>query len=296
MSVSLNAQAKQLELQFGQRYEYYYWSISHLSGTPNIISELTWSEVIINYAQGLVLLPMNGCYNARLNFLIGNTTAGETRDSDYGANNREQEFSRSYLNVSGKVYEFGGEVQCQQQLMDSAQVSLYGSVVFGLFAAQQQRRMTEGMQAVSSIDPGFGLAPFSIPDVGTKFVGLDSYHHSTFAGTYTGLRSEVWLSSVISLQASGLLFLYKFDGDAHWNLRNLHFTQQATGFGWQLGVDAVWHVNSDIKLKLSMQQREFHDRPGDEYFFTGDDDPGYTIFNGSHWVSSQIGLGLNWRF
>ena len=75
------------------------WTIASPTGTPNILSELTWDnlEIVVVEIGTSIHTPSNWVMDAR--FAYGTILDGDNQDSDYFGNNRTQEFSRSNNNA-----------------------------------------------------------------------------------------------------------------------------------------------------------------------------------------------------
>jgi len=162
-------------LQTGYRRDQLNWNIaSEISGstTPNILSELSWTNIEIYQfkTKGEVLLNDLFVFDGVLSY--GEIYDGDNQDSDYSGNDRTLEFSRSNNKAdSGNTFDITGAIGVKVPmkkidiLTKIDQVDL--TVLGGYSYHEQNLEMTDGSQ--------------TIPLTGT-FSGLESRYETAWNG------------------------------------------------------------------------------------------------------------------
>ncbi len=89
-----------LELNVGSRVDQFDWTIAGFNNSPNILSELTWEDLEITeiITRGRIILFSNrvsygGTIRGSINY--GEIQSGTNQDSDFGLDDRTNEWSRS---------------------------------------------------------------------------------------------------------------------------------------------------------------------------------------------------------
>ncbi len=258
----------------GLRDNEFDWNIaSDLDGvtTPNILSELTWSDIRVFEIKGkLVHIVPADIGILRGNLLLeaeavgGRTVDGDNQDSDYFGDDRTLEFSRSNNNAN-RGYSYGGKIAAGYQFNiaegRSSRSSLTAGPVFGYGFHRQEYVITEGNQ--------------TIPDTG-RFTGLDSEYTADWYGPFVGLQLNFSLARHM-LNLRGEHHILDYDAEAEWNLRPdfaqdpsfTHEADDATGLEIQAGYAFALDSFTDFTLDYTYQQREAEDGIDKTFFSDG---------------------------
>lgn len=145
-----------LGLEVSHRVDQLDWNVAGSNGTPNVLSELTWSDLSILQIRGnaklLVAVPSSRFSPYfRGNLAYGSIYAGDNQDSDYSGNNRTLEFSRSNNSADqGSVLDasFGLGFQFLKKMARSGQIFRI-SPLAGYSYHQQNLKMMDGFQTIS---------------------------------------------------------------------------------------------------------------------------------------------------
>lgn len=79
----------------GFREDELFWNKAGRGGQPNILSELSWDNLIILTANVGTILYFGNHWLGNVDLLFGQIKSGDNQDSDYLGDNRTREFSRS---------------------------------------------------------------------------------------------------------------------------------------------------------------------------------------------------------
>jgi len=283
----------------GYRQDSLDWSIAgDTSGNnPNILSELTWTDLEIFQIEGGLERRF------RRNFILGGTLAyglifdGKVQDSDYLGDNRTMEFSRSNNSADdGDTWdlsvEFGYEF-------------LFGSGTFGLTPLVgysyhlQKLKMTNGVQTVSEYGFPVPIGPFP---------GLNSSYDARWHGPWTGLDFDIRVfrkKSAMPRHGFKFGFEYHFYADyyaeADWNLRSdfehpKSFEHEADGSGVILTGAYNFYFDSRWSLDLNGKYQKWQTDPGTDRVFFADGTQVETRLNEVNWESYSVLLGVTCRF
>ncbi len=290
-------------LSVGYRVDELDWNIAgNLSGTtPNILSELEWTDVQMIELRGEAdyLVNRSGLTGLYLegNFNIANAISGDNQDSDYNGDNRTLEFSRSNNDASDSSasgYSLG--VGYQFDIVKHPQRRFFITPLVGYESNIITMKMTDAVQTVETALVTPPLGPFA---------GLDSTYEAEWSGAYLGLK----MGSVFGRHKFNIRGDYHLLGDyyaeAQWNLR----TEPVTGFqqplsyihegdsqGFALKADYAYNVYKNMDLFLSGWIKSFQMEDGLDTTYIIDGSIGQTKVNEANWTSSSLHAGLKWRF
>ena len=269
------------------------WNIAgDLSGTnPNVLSELRWHDLEIAQVNatlraeaGPVVLEATGVY--------GVIVSGKNRDSDYLADNRQLEFSRSDSDGGGTVSEAGLGLGYRYRLYD-ATLRHYGDIIpmVGYSLHCQDLNIHNGVQTVPATGP---------------IVGLDSQYDTRWQGPWLGARLQLKGSPRTVLSFDFAYHFTDYLADGNWNLRNdlahpLSFRHQATGSGLVAAATVSYRWNRRWSLAAHLEAEAWTAGPGIDTFFTvnsttGIVQPAATRLNEVHWTSGAAGVSVAYRF
>jgi hypothetical protein len=263
----------QMELSTGYRVDDLDWNIAgNIVGTnPNILSELTWSDLQILQASVSGNVLINKAFYLRGSFGFGWAFDGDNQDSDYNGDNRTLEFSRSN-NKADDSYVFDASAGLGYQFtLVSGRLRLIPLV--GYAYNQQNLTLTDGFQTISLPPQTQPLGP--IPN-------LDSTYDTRWYGPWLGVDLFYNASEKISLFAGFEYHWADYKAEAFWNLRaNPNFEHEADGEGFVIsfGGDYVfaepWSMDEGVDRQAGVPDKQL---------------------NEVNWESFAIMLTLKYRF
>ncbi len=278
-AVSLGAEA-------GYRVDSLDWNVADTDGDPNVLSELTWSSLEIVQVK----LNMDVTYRRIKLFgsaAYGKIDEGENQDSDYAANDRQAEFSRSNNRAGGEVadasvgigYLFSGDTESGYQG--------YFMPMAGYSINRQDLRMTNGFQ--------------TIPATGS-FAGLNSSYDAQWSGPWVGFSiGETDTGRALTLQLDVVFLKGDYEAEADWNLRPdfahpKSFEHLADASGLTISLHSSYAFSNSWDFVMSLDYRDFRADAGVDRIYLAD---GTTItsprFNEANWESMSFNVGLQWR-
>lgn len=293
-----------MELNLGYRVDQFDWNIAgQVDGTnPNIISELTWDDLKIAEikSKARVVLynkyyPFGGVAKASVNY--GMVFDGDNQDSDYGTDNRTNEFSRSNnKGDDGDVWDLSAGAGL---VFKSKDRKFIFSPLFGVSYHAQNLTLRDGYQTISEPNP---FDPSKPPPPVGPIEGLNSTYDAEWRSGWVGVDLEYQPSPTFELYGSIELHSAEYEADANWNLRDdfrhpISFEQdsrdEATGivanFGAKVGLN-----NFMLNLDLCYQEWQVEDGIDRTYFSNGT--IGVTRVNEVNWESLSASVGLTTRF
>ncbi len=246
---TLGAEPPSLRVAAVGRVDELRWSIAGSGGYPNILSELTWSNLTVGGLEIDASLPIGGALEARARAIAGWIVSGDNQDSDYDGNNRQLEWSRSNNDAAGGLAWVASAALGYRLRPAGWRLSFLP--MLGLEVAQERLRMTHGYQTISQTSILFGGTP---PSVG-PFPGLDSRYIATWWGPWIG--GEV----LYEFAAGGWARLslgYQWNSYyawADWNLRTdfehpKSFAQRAYGQEFRGAVEVAVPLSAAVLLSL----------------------------------------------
>ena len=270
-----------LNLEVGQRTDNIDWNINQVNDNPNILSELTWSDVESYYGK-IELYGVEGAYRLKINYSRSfEAYAGENQDSDYNLDDRQGEYSRSNNKTNGSYFE-----DYSISIGENYNLDKSSNVVFwlGYEVNNQFLRINEGTQTIGSAD----------------LTGLDSSYDSTWKGFNAGLEYELSYSS-FEINTNIFYHWLNYKAKANWNLRTdfehpvsfEHEIGDATGISY--GIDVKYKWNKDITLFSTFDYLKYEGQNGSNTQYTTSGIKGDAI-NEANWESSKISFGINIRF
>lgn len=277
---------------FNFRMDELNWNIAgNLGGTsPNILSELTWEELgIYELSVGFSSLVKQSVYfRGYMNY--GRIISGENQDSDYGADDRQDEFSRSNNSAdNGNTIDISlGAGLMLPIIKDIITIT----PLVGISYHRQNLTITDGYQ--------------TIPSQGS-FPGLDSTYEAKWMGPWVGLEMAIDIETgwrVLPRFFPFVGFEYHwalFDATADWNLREKFdhpksFEQEAEGTGMSLMVGLGAAFSERWSLAFSYTQQKWLAEEGTDTVFFSDGTYGETQLNEVNWESRALGMAIQYRF
>lgn len=282
-------------LKTGYRQDELDWNTGMFTGTPNILSELTWDNIEIATLNAGTTLFFKDRWLTNLDFTYGRIFDGDNQDSDYLGDNRTFEFSRSNNGSDeGDVYDISAHVGYRIPLTqyDGPYVELRPLV--GLSYHAQNLKMVDGYQTVSN---------FGFPVAVGPFEGLDSSYDATWFGPWLGLESLLEANNKLAFTV-GLEYHYAFfDAEADWNLRSdrahpVSFRHEAEGYGWVGRVSGDYQLNDRTSLNLTLNYQSWKaDRDTKRIVYAADGTSSEPVaLNEVNWDSFSASIGIKYDF
>ena len=277
----------------GFRQDDFNWSVAAGDGQPNILSELTWTDVD-SLQIGLENQSRIGRHIYwRFNFNYATIQDGSVRDSDYAGDHRTGEYSRSISQSSG------------DQLWDIAlgvghpftflQGRLTVVPLIGGALNKQSFRITDGQQVVTSS----GERP-----LGPLPGELSSTYRTTWQGGWLGcdLRYDAQSKAgrPVFYWAVSLEYHWsQYSAKADWNLRAdlehpVSFYQEADADGMLLNGRMGLAVTPRLDIFLDLKHLNWSTDKGKDHF-NHTTHPHTRTFNGAEWESRSLMLGVTYR-
>lgn len=285
-------------LTSGLRKDDFQWSIAgNGAGTgPNVLSQLTWSDVDSYYTalSNRTIFNRNLYFRGVLDYAF--IQNGRIQDSDYRVDNRQDEYSRSISNSGGdQIWDISIGAGYPFYFM---QDRLMLAPLLGYAYHAQNLRIQDGVQVITWA---------SGPDLG-PLDGLNSTYRSVWHGPWFGFD----LSYRPSTKAFGgrypmafgfsLEYHYAdYEAEANWNLRSdfqhpVSFEHFADGQGislsaeWHLGLSAQW----DFVFQTTFQRWKTGN--GLDQVYNSNGTIGQTRLNEVEWRNHSMVVGANYRF
>lgn len=284
--------AMEFYINTGYRKDEFDWNKAASTGTPNILSELSWNDLEIATVElgASLLFPSNFVLDG--SFAYGQIFDGDNQDSDYFGDNRTQEFSRSNNNADdGNTLDFSVGLGYRFNMIPSAsrfkKPTLSFTPMAGFSYHEQNLKMTNGKQTI----------PYNY-----NFGGLDNSYDATWYGPWTGFDSELSIADRVSFTTSFKYHYAFYEGTANWNLRNdfAHpesFSHEAEGTGFDLSWGSLIRLNNDLHLTLSVDYKNWKaDKKGFDTIYLSDGEIHEDKLNEVNWESLGANLGLQFSF
>ncbi len=280
----------ELYVDSGYRVEEFSWNKAHPSGTPNILSELSWDDIeIVDVEIGTaVKTPGNWIFSGKVAY--GEIMEGDNQDSDYYGDNRTQEFSRSNnRSDSGNTLDGSFSMGYQVDLIPSVYRKPYLSLTpkLGFSYHSLNLKIKDGFQ--------------TIPATGS-FSGLDSDYDAVWYGPWAGFNSQVSFADWVSFSAALEYHYTYYEGTGNWNLRESFahpksFVQKSEGTGLVTSLGSQIKLIDDLSLNLSVDYRKWRvDKNGKDKIFFADGSTAEMKFNEVERESVGARIGINYAF
>ncbi len=287
-----------LQVVGGYRCDDIDWNIaSDLTGTatPNILSELTWSDLKMSQ------IKIKGEFSLYDTFIIDGIVAysdifaGENQDSDYSGNNRTGESFRSNnssddgeaidLSVAGGYrFYLGSHGEYDEYLSAN---ELWCTLLAGYSHHEQHLIITDGVETIPALGP------------------LPAELHSNYNAEWKG----PWLGFEVSGKKENLSGFFRFeyhwpeyDGDANWNLRDdlqhpKSFEHSADGGeGLVFSIGCNYKITDTLRINFDADFQQWKTDPGVDRTFFSDGTTIETRLNEVNWHSHAIRVGASYLF
>jgi hypothetical protein len=294
-----NRRSKVLEIEagYGYRRDSLDWNIAgNLQGNnPNVLSELTWKDLLIHEFQLGIQLNLRESFLLKGSINYGVIVDGENQDSDFAADNREMEFSRSNNDSDqGSTLDglFGAGYRFRLISESFSVIPLVGYSYH-----RQHLTMTDGYQTITWAG-GPPLGPFE---------GLDSTYDAEWRGPWIGfdltLETKIFSKTLplISFYAGWEHHWAAYYAEADWNLRTdfMHpksFEHEADGTGTVVNLGVCLRLNDRWSVTLGYETEEWSTEEGIDRVFLANNTIVTTRLNEVNWHSDVIQFGCSVRF
>jgi len=271
-----------LQISPGIRQDNLDWNIAAIDGSPNILSEVTWTDLTIIQLKGSGKLLVSDKFYVRGSLGYGEIIDGENQDSDYSGDNRTGEFSRSDNKTDdGSVFDASAGLGYQFRIKRFTIAPMIGYSYH-----EQYLVITDGHQ--------------TIPDTG-DFSGLDSKYDAQWYGPWTGV--DLSLEIIERLILSGVFEYHWADyrGVGDWNLRDdfehpRSFEHDANGRGILVSAAINYAFTERWGMGLAVNYQDWTTDDGTDRTFFSDGTESSTRLNEVNWDSIAGELGVTFRF
>jgi len=297
----------EIDVSFGYRADQLDWNIaSGLAGeTPNILSELTWDNIKLVQLQlsgrlELGELPfLNTNTLLLVNADLGKIFAGDYQDSDYGTDNRGNEWSRSIGDGDkGFTADLSGGLGPIFKIDRVAGLSVSPLIGYGF--NMQDLSMTSGVQIISKS----GLKPAGLindPPANGNISGLDSSYTAYWYGPWLGFKIDYQVSKKFNLSTEIEYHWIEYFAQADWNLRtdlkhNSSFEHETTGTGTVWNIKGRYVINEKWSWLISGILQDWETENGTVRTFKTDGSVSRTRLNEVNWNSLSLSMGVSYEF
>ena len=262
--------------------------------TPNILSELSYFDLEIN--ELLFDMQIHFKEGWLRSFVLesrlqrGNIFDGHTIDSDYDANDRNDEFSRSIsANTGDHVADYSFAIGYQQNVWRWVEFKAW----LGYAKHEQFLRKQKAEQIV--------VTPGKTPSQG-PIEGLNSTYQSTWEGPWVGIDIEARLGPVSGFWR-GEHHNVDFYAEADWNLREgfnhpRSFEQRSEGAGniAEIGLSFYFRLRHESEFAVDMLVRTewWEASQGVDTVYLSGGSEVSTWLNGVDWESDSVRIGVRY--
>lgn len=278
-----------LDFHFGAGYrvDSFNWNIAgNSSGTgPNILSELTWSDVTSFQLRATARAVIDERLYMRGYIQGGPILSGQVQDSDFAGDNRTMEFSRSDNDADrGNIWAISGAAGYR-----SGFPLLSGSLdvmpLAGYSFHEQNLTLRNGFQTIPPTGP---------------FTGLASTYSARWHGPFLGLDTAYRVSAFI-IRAAAEYHYFFYRGLANWNLRSdfahpLSFRHTAEGGGLRLVVGGEYKAAKNLRASIDFVYNNWETGPGNDRTFFANGSVVDTQLNVVNLDSKSVFLDIAWNF
>lgn len=286
LAASPGAAETNLDVALGYRRDALQWSIAAPGGSPNVLSEFSWSGIEIAQLRLAVDRTTAGGLHLRGSLGYGWIVDGRNQDSDYLGDNRTLEFSRSnndtdddnVLDVSVaagyRVYLSAPGARDRQWLIP----------LVGYDYREQNLRIINGNQ--------------TIPATGS-FAGLDSTYRTEWNGPWVGVEWAEESARAVNSHVRVSWHRFDYYGEGNWNLRTdlahpRSFAHYSDGSGWIVSAGFSSAQSATWRYRVSYDYLRWRAGAGVDRVFPATGGYFETGFNETEWRSSSLNLSL-WR-
>lgn len=271
-----------LKISTGFRFDDLDWNIEDTDGSPNILSELTWTDLAIVQIKADGKLIIGNSFYMRGALGYGEIFDGDNQDSDYAGDDRTLEFSRSNNDADeGYVLDASVGLGYQFKLKEFAITPLVGYSYH-----KQNLVITNGFQTI----PAFG-----------SFSGLNSSYDAQWKGPWTGFDMSFKIIEELTLSGVFEYHWADYEAVADWNLRTdfehpKSFEHIADGNGILLSAAINYAFNKHWGIGFLANYQKWSTDAGISRTFFSNGTQGETSLNEVNWESVAAEIGVTMSF
>lgn len=273
-------------LRMGYRVDDFDWNIAgDITGeNPNVLSELTWSDVEIYQMKfyNVTMIPRMLYFRGALAY--GWIFDGENQDSDFYGDDRTLEWSRSSNSGNnGEVFDASLGIGYP---FTFGKGKFRLSPLLGYSYHEQRLRITDGYQAIPPLGP---------------FPDLDSTYETEWDGPWLGLDIVFQLNQKHSIFAAFEYHWADYYAVADWNLRDDYahpksFEHETDGTGIVVSAGWTYLLHGGWGLDITIDYQNWSTDPGIDRVFTAAGTTAETRLNEVNWESFMAMMGLSYHF
>jgi hypothetical protein len=270
------------------------WNIAGtLAGTtPNILSELTWSDLEIAQITGAAQITVVDRIVLQGRAVYGAVLNGKNQDSDYSGDNRTQEFLRSNSKGGGEIGEGSFAVGYHWRVFAAA-VKRYVHItpLLGYSRDLQYLTVSDGRQTIPSSGP---------------IANLDSNYNAEWSGPWLGLNLRLEADARNSVIINAEYHRADYYAEANWNLREdlahpVSFKHWTQGYGFIASMAFRRAVTEHWDIIARMEAQNWRGGAGVDILYTINNttkvlQPTATRFNEVNWQSLSAGVAAIYHF
>lgn len=275
-SLTTFADASQFQIGLGERGDTLRWNIAgDLDGqNPNILSELSWNDLDSTQLALDFQHQLGTNFFGQGRLFLGLIDSGVVQDSDYLADDRTLEFSRSYSDADGsRILDWS--LGIGRTLLSKAGWEL--AAMAGYSNERQYLRIIDGYQTIPDPDP---------------ITGLDSIYQTSWHGPWLGISlKKEWRQLRFRSGFEYHWADYYAEGD--WNLRDdlahpVSFTHRAEGSGISLRLGLDYALNTQWSIGFDYQMAEWRSESGTDRVYGDDGTTVSTRLNEVEWTTDMM--------
>ena len=270
------------------------WNIAgNFAGTtPNILSELIWSDLEIAQIAGAARITVVDRIVLQGRVVYGAVLNGKNQDSDYNGDYRTQEYLRSNSKGGGEIGEgsiaFGYH---WRPYMAALKRYVHVTPLLGYSRELQYLTVSDGRQ--------------TIPPTGA-IANLDSNYNAEWSGPWLGLNLRLNADARNSVIINAEYHLADYYAEANWNLREdlahpVSFKHWTQGYGFIVSMAFRRAMAEHWDLVVRMESQKWRGRAGVDTLYTIDPttkvlQPTATRLNEVNWQSLSAGVAATYHF
>ena len=270
------------------------WNIAgSLAGTtPNILSELTWSDLDIAQITGAAQITVADRVVLQGRAVYGAVLNGKTQDSDYNGDNRTQEYLRSNSKGGGEIGEGSIAVGYHwRPYMAAVKRYVHVTPMLGYSRSLQYLTVSDGRQTIPSTGP---------------IANLDSNYNAEWSGPWLGLNLRLEVDARNSVIINAEYHRADYYAEANWNLRDdlahpVSFKHSTQGVGLIVAMAFRHAVAEHWDLAARLESQNWQGSAGVDTLYTINTttkvlQPTATRLNAVNWRSLSAGVAAIYHF
>ncbi len=260
------------------------WNIAGAGNSPNILSELTWTDLEIFQVNLGIRAIIGKALYMRGSFGYGWIFDGDNQDSDYAGDDRTFEFSRSNNNADdGNTFDASLGIGYQLTFgLDNFGIT----PIIGYSYHEQNLTITDGYQTIELVYGNTGAFP-----------GLNSKYETEWKGPWIGLNMFIKPSEKLTILLSFEYHWADYYAEADWNLRTdfahpKSFEHYAYGNGIVISVGGDYSLTRHWSLFMSFDYEDWSTNAGIDRLFFANGTTLESRLNEVNWESCTVLLGI----